>query len=874
MKKFLINITLIITLLIGIYPQGLIEVTASTVVNCDASIHTFSVDTLSYDETNKVINYASQACYLSNEYGNALTKFNELVSAGTQNVVIRFLSTSDTEFQSPLKIIRADRAMAYTQNFTYTVGDLTTADGSTYASTIGIYNDAALTSRYTYLDNKEPLFYYTTDLKNSSGSAVPSNMVAYAEVNGAKGYIKLTGIDIIPYIYVDNHVLVPFYVKLSANATKQLYVRSDGVTTGVYPAPPKYTVANGEISLAVDRATTLDSILTYTKAPTWLSTGTYYSPDGIRFYTDYTLTSPVLNGSTQGYFYNYYNYLSLRTKTTLTTDQFNTYLYNTLDITYKDGGANDSVMLNQAASFITSQETYGMNALLLYAMALQESAKGTSNIALTKLNIFSVNAVDSNTGLAYTFASIEDAVSRQMGIYLRYYMDTNSINFYGSNIGNKGSGFNTRYASDPFWSTKIAKYAYLIDKTYSLVDYNKYSLALLKPEVSSTLYTTRNLTTSLYSIPTRALNYPVTLTASYNSVYYAQSTSPIASGSLVTNATTGLIAYDWTNSMAYLNQNQVNLINTPTSALTIVTDTDELIVYTSRFEWSGDNLYIKGFSAFRNTNMASGQLTHKLKAISLTDPTITRVYDLTLVTPEFAINLLNGLDYTNAWFEGTIDATLLGSGNYRFEIITTVGDTTGTISLVNSDSSAPKPEPKNITTSNYRFLFNNGEKMRYELYIESGLNFTSNSYVYPTRFYPVAFFNEISILNQQLTLNGIAYIINNPTGSSNTVTHSLILVSNAGTQTSYTLTTSTGLYDYSNGGNDYTYAWFNGTVNLSTLNPDVYKMYILTTSNGLTDVIEIRNYTNAATYTLSENSKIFTINGNLALKKRMELTIQ
>lgn len=870
MRLKLFRLILSLTLIFGLLPNTFKTIQAST-LNCDVSVHAFSVDTLSY--SNPTVNYTSQGCYLSSEYGNALAKFNELVNSGTQNVVIRYISSSDSEFQSPLKIIRADRAMAYTQNFTYTVGDITTVDGVTYASTIGIYNDAALSSRYTYLDNKEPLFYYTTDLKNSGGSAVPSNMVAYVEVNGAKGYIKLTGIDIIPYIYVENHVLVPFYIKLSSSSQKQLYTRLDG-RSGIYPAPVTYIVTSGEMSLDIDRATTLDKITTYAKAPSWLSDGTYYSPDGIRFYTDRTFSTPVLNGDTQGYYYNYYSYLSLRTKTTVTSDQFNTYLYNVLSDTYKDGGANDSVMLNQAASFITAQESYGMNALLLYSMALQESGKGTSDIALSKLNIFSVNAVDSNTGLAYTFSSIEDAVSRQMGIYLRYYMDINSTNFYGSNIGNKGAGFNTKYASDPFWSTKIARYAYQIDKANGLADFNKYSLAILKPEISSSLYSTRNLTTTLYTIPNRALNYPITLTASYNNTYYSQSTSPIQNGALVTNATTGLITYDWNTSKAYLNQNQINLLNNSSNSLTVITDTDDIIIYNSKLEWTSENtIYLKGFSALKNTNMNNTTVTHTLKAISMIDSNISYSYPLTIATPEFSINLLNGLIYDKAWFEGTVDLVTLPAGNYFFQIITTAGDTTGTTALVNSDATAPKPEPKNLTLSNYRFIFNNGEKMRYELYIEPGLDLISSSYVYPSRFYPVSFFNSFEIENQQLVIDGLAYIIGNPTGANNTVSHKLVLLSN-GTKTSYPLTTSTGLYDYSNGGFDYTYAWFNGSIDLTTLSSGKYTMYIETTSNGLTDVIEIRNYTNAAVYTTTQNSLTYTIEGNQLLKRRMELTIQ
>ncbi len=144
--------------------------------------------------------YTSQGCYTN--YWDANTKFEQLRSANTSNIVIRYFGNADANFQSPLKIIKADRAMAYTQNDTYAVGNRTSTviNGITYysAATINIYNDVALSSVYTYIDSKEPLFYYTSEAINPNSTVIPSNMTAYVQINGAKGYITLDGIDIIP----------------------------------------------------------------------------------------------------------------------------------------------------------------------------------------------------------------------------------------------------------------------------------------------------------------------------------------------------------------------------------------------------------------------------------------------------------------------------------------------------------------------------------------------------------------------------------------------------------------------------------------------------------------------------------------------------
>ena len=78
--------------------------------------------------------------------------------------------------------------------------------------------------------------------------------------------------------------------------------------------------------------------------------------------------------------------------------------------------------------------------------------------------------------------------------------------FFGSHLGNKGSGFNVKYASDPYWGLKIAALAYQVDKYVSgndgsLTDYGTYSLGVINQydaavkryadENSQTLYTTR-----------------------------------------------------------------------------------------------------------------------------------------------------------------------------------------------------------------------------------------------------------------------------------------------------------------------------------------------------------------------------------------------
>lgn len=51
-------------------------------------------------------------------------------------------------------------------------------------------------------------------------------------------------------------------------------------------------------------------------------------------------------------------------------------------------------------------------------------------------------------------------------------------------------------------------------------------------------------------------------------------------------------------------------------------------------------------------------------------------------------------------------------------------------------------------------------------------------------------------------------------------------------------------------------------------------MYISTTSNGYSDVIELRDYVKAADYVVNSATKKMTLTNNPALKRRLTLKIE
>ena len=899
LKKLILTFALFIAML----QLNLINIKATdyNVTSCDINTYAFSVDLLtvgsrSYNDirtntqrTENYIIYNNSGCYTSSQWYEAKAKFDQLKSEGKKDIVIRYHKTDDAKFQSPLKVVLADRAMAYTQNYAYTVGNITKNDfGVDVAKTISIFNDVALQSRYTSLDDKEPLYYYETNKIIENNSSIPSNMVAYVEVNGAKGYIRLTGIDLIPLIYAENNAVAPFYLKLSDSAEKSLYIRSDG-RSGIIPELTKYHVVNGELQVDIDRATSA-GVSTFAKAPNWLPNGTYYSPNGINFYSDPDLKVPMMDNGQIGNFYNYYSYLNLRTKTNYTAQEIDSYL------AYYD--ANNSAdysiskMKDQAAAFISSQNTYGMNALLIYAFGIHESAYGTSAIALAKNNLFGYGASTSNPSDAYEYSSIEESVKIHMGRQMRYYLDyNNSTLFYGSNFGNKGVGANTRYADDPFWSTKIAGHAYRMDRYLGFKDYNAYQIGILDPNVSSVVYKDRDLSTPLYSIVARARNYPFTINAIYNNTYYVQSTNPIVASTtnpvtynVVTSSTGGEIPYDFELSKAYIGTSQVKLVNVPLSPVLNLTpppqqEIDTAMNLITHLSWNGDLLEVKGASALRNTNMALNPTTHTLSVISNLDSSIVFDFPLEIDVPLYNINLNNGFDYSSAWFKGTFDIKDIPEGFYKLMITTKSGVTTGKFDMINTPTT-PMPTTKTIGDYDYRFVFNNFKRMSYELIKEKGILIEQQSPVLFSRFPSFGLITNFEIIeNEQgaklLSIDGAALMQHVNQGPNDNVTHKLMLVDTLGNQTLFDLNTLSGSSSMITDKNfDYSNSSFTGSsIDITSLAPENYRVYVVVKNTNYTDVVELKNYAFIKEINFDTSDKTYTLKINSILRKRFELNI-
>ncbi|QHN50506.1 S-layer protein [Geobacillus stearothermophilus] len=224
-----------------------------------------------------------------------------------------------------------------------------------------------------------------------------------------------------------------------------------------------YKVENGHLVHVIYNTTsnTYVSYL-YGKAPSFMQAGQrYYSWDGDTFYNE--------AGQLVGTAYQYFNVLSLRTKTNYTADELNRFV-----AAYRSA----SPLKELGAAFKQAEEKYQVNALYLLAHAILESDWGLSELAKKKNNLFGIKAYDSDPlRSADSFASFEECIDYMAKtIVAERYANPSDWRYNGALLGDKSFGFNVRYASDPYWGQKIAGLMYQADQFLGGKDYGQYTV--------------------------------------------------------------------------------------------------------------------------------------------------------------------------------------------------------------------------------------------------------------------------------------------------------------------------------------------------------------------------------------------------------------
>ena len=273
------------------------------------------------------------------------------------------------------------------------------------------------------------------------------------------------------------------------------------------------------------------------QAPQFMSANTrYYSYDNVYFYQDWRRIKVNGQGAINEKepFYSYYQWLPVRSTTAYTSSHFNNF---TTSYGYTD--VSRSKLVNAGKYFQAVTGKYGINGALQYAMAIHESGWGTSSLSLNKNNLFGMNATDDNPyGNGTSFSSVESGINYHADIYLSqgYTDPLTDWRYMGPQVGNKGSGMNVRYASDPFWGEKIAGWYYRLDLKEGFKDHYSNQLGIKSSDAvvnvlsspsssAKTYYQTDNGRNGL-----KIYNYPITVTGSEGDYYEVQTDTPIING--------------------------------------------------------------------------------------------------------------------------------------------------------------------------------------------------------------------------------------------------------------------------------------------------------------------------------------------------------
>ena len=682
MKKLFIKL-LVICLLVPFI--GTFEVSAQDLKSCGYEVAYINDDG----------SFSTESCY--SDFVSAKNRMKELGG----DVVVRHDSS-----YSYTKIIAMNSGIAYSYP----------RDGAT----LNIYQDVNNHSIYykqTYVARHFELNYLDTERYLGDGRGMIET-----NINGFHGFTDLEYVDLVPSKFIRNGIAItlggnnPYTNEGTFTfVPKQNYYEKR--TSGNY-SEIVYHIYRG---FPANGYEPVSEAIVIGPAPSDMNEGVkYYSYDGVNFYSD----SDFKNKSFT--YYNYYQFLPLRSKTNISADIFNSYISK----------YDNSVMRGTGQTFIDAQNKYGINALLLFAMAAHESANGTSGYATKRNNLFGWNAVDADPNQATSFSSVAACVNEQAGVNLRGFVDVTDGRFFSSSLGNKGSGLNVKYASDPYWGMEIASIAYQIDKLSknkngTLSDYNYYSLSLINKfdipvkqdasDGSKTLYTTQ------YG-PHYQEGFIVIDLGTQGSFTKVQSTNPIdENGNIKTHRTpitTGNLnpisygEYDFDRSVAYINSEYLTVINKkneitydkPDKDLSLMHMIEDMYIENGNLKINGV-AFIKGMSA---NNL--DDIVQNINVVNILDESIK---SYKAICKEYSgISFNDSHTYKYVGFEIAIPLDEISGGSYYLNIEVSNGDVTLNSMLTSLDSNISN-FVYNSSNFTYHLKVNSYYNYRYELEVES-----------------------------------------------------------------------------------------------------------------------------------------------------------
>lgn len=313
----------------------------------------------------------------------------------------------------------------------------------------------------------------------------------------------------------------------------------------------------------------------------------YYSYDGHYFYASFAQMADDERRQTHEYalnskkpYYNFYQFLSHRASSSYTAADINWYVSNYLGYTRKPSGTiagdDESLLYQEGNAFVRYQNQYGVNALMMFSLAVNESSFGRSDLALKTNNLFSHAAFDIDPdGNAARYKSVSASIHAHAKVYISNgYLDpcdqstrtddpkacrnASGNRYFGGFFGDKSGGMNVRYASDPYWGEKAAAHYRSFDDTMGGNDHNTAIIGIMDGRKSWGVYQKPDQASKLLYYSPNTESYAVILLEKVKGTYYENSDDwyRIQSDAVLNKARTavkqGTNGYDTEHNTAYI----------------------------------------------------------------------------------------------------------------------------------------------------------------------------------------------------------------------------------------------------------------------------------------------------------------------------------
>ncbi len=317
--------------------------------------------------------------------------------------------------------------------------------------------------------------------------------------------------------------------------------------------------------------------------PSYLKEGkAYYSYDGHYFYSDaslYEMLDDYRNGIRDGSvnkddpWYDWYQFVSHRTLSHVTKDSLHTFFEETMGIRSpmlsfydndKDGVGDilsQSQFYGMEDCFMQAQYEFGANALMMLAVAQNESGNGRGSLSYTRNNLYSHAAYDNEEEAALgRYADIQTSVISHAKYYLSgSYLSPMKEQYNGGFFGNLSAGMNVLYSADPYWGEKMASGYRQLDNLLGTGDGNSVQIGIRTVENEAIVYKEPNTDTPIYTtgeMPDMAFVILDEIENDDGTWYEIQSDATLDDEKNVDLS----YYYSWTNDRAYIKADAVQLL--------------------------------------------------------------------------------------------------------------------------------------------------------------------------------------------------------------------------------------------------------------------------------------------------------------------------